>query len=148
MVSIHTFRQTLTLIKQNKYEDAKKFFEGYIKSSPNDADGHYYLGICYKNLNQMTKSSYHLQKSYELSKNIEKINVAPVNLHDESTEDDYLDMANMYFDAGNYKKALQYADLMININPNSVNGFILKTKIYSKQNNPTQAKIYFKKALI
>lgn len=138
----------INLVNMKKYEEAAKFFEGYLKSNPNDSDGHYYLGICYKNLNQMQKSSNHLQKSYELSKNLEKINVAPISGYDSSTEDDYLDMANMYFDSANYKKALQYADLMLGINPNSVNGFIMKTKIYSKVNNANQAKIYFKKALM
>ncbi len=98
------------------------------KSNPNDSDGHYYLGVCYKNLNKMQKSAEHLQKSYELSKNIEKINVAPSYTYDDSTEDDYLDMANMYFDAGNYNKALQYAGFMLNVNPNSTNGLFIKDK--------------------
>ena len=96
----------------------------------------------------MQKSAEHLQKSYELSKNIEKINVAPSYTYDDSTEDDYLDMANMYYDSGNYIKALQYTDLILNVNPNNLNGLILKTKIYYNQNNPNQAAVYFKRALM
>ncbi len=138
----------IELMNQKKYEDALKFFAGYVKSNPNDSDGHYYLGLCYKNLNQMKKSSIHLQKAYELSPNLEKISVSPASSYDVSAEDDYLDMANMYFDNGDYKKSLQYADLMLKVNPNSANAFILKTKIYYKQNNINQAKIYFKKALM
>lgn len=138
----------IELVNNKKYDAAAKFFEGYLKSNPNDSDGHYYLGICYKNLNMLQKSSQHLQKSYELSRNLEKINVSPITNYDDSTEDDYLDMANMYFDSGDYKKAIQYADLMININPNSVNAFILKTKVYSKTGNQNQARVYFKKALM
>jgi|GluameStandDraft_1065615.scaffolds.fasta_scaffold00655_49 tetratricopeptide (TPR) repeat protein len=138
----------INLINMQKYDEAAKFFEGYTKSNPNDSDGHYYLGVCYKNLNKMQKSAEHLQKSYELSKNIEKINVAPSYTYDDSTEDDYLDMANMYFDAGNYNKALQYAGFMLNVNPNSTNGLLLKTKIYYKQNNLKLAKAYFNKALM
>jgi len=149
------------LLGEKKYEDAAKFFEGYVKSSPNDPEGHYYLGLCYKNLNKADKSVYHLQKSYELSKNIEKIKISegsvlsngegsPKNGVQEGTspEDDYLDMANMYLESGNLSKALGYADLMLNYNPNSINGLILKTKILYKQNNPAQAKIYFQKALM
>ena len=96
----------------------------------------------------MDKSAYHLQKSYELSKNLEKISVAPKYTAGSTAEDDYLDMANMYFDAGNYNKALQYAGFMLNVNPNSTNGLLLKTKIYYKQNNLKLAKAYFNKALM
>ena len=138
----------VNLINSQKYAEAAKFFEKKIKSSPNDSDGHYYLGLCYKNLNKMDKSAYHLQKSYELSKNLEKINVAPKYTAESSTEDDYLDMANMYYDSGNYIKALQYTDLILNVNPNNINGLILKTKIYYNQNNQNQARVYFKKALM
>jgi len=138
----------INLVAMQKYDEAAKFFEGYLKSSPNDSDAHYYLGLCYKNLNKMQLSLEHLQKSYELSKNIEKISVAPRYTADDTTEDDYLDMANMYFDASNYPKALQYTDLILNLNPNSINGLLLKTKIYYKQNNIKQAKVYFNKALL
>lgn len=138
----------VNLINSQKYAEAAKFFEGYIKSSPNDSDGHYYLGLCYKNLNKMDKSAYHLQKSYELSKNLEKISVAPKYTAGSTAEDDYLDMANMYYDSGNYIKALQYTDLILNVNPNNLNGLILKTKIYYNQNNPNQAAVYFKRALM
>ncbi len=138
----------INLLNMQKYDEAAKFFEGYVKSNPNDSDAHYYLGVCYKNLNKMQQSAEHLQKSYELSKNIEKINVAPKYNNADSTQDDYLDMANMYFDSGNYVKALQYADLILNINPNSINALLLKTKIFYKQNNIKQAKIWFNKALL
>ena len=57
-------------------------------------------------------------------------------------------MANMYYDSGNYIKALQYTDLILNVNPNNINGLILKTKIYYNQNNQNQARVYFKKALM
>jgi len=145
---IWSLESGINLINAQKYDEAAKFFEGYVKSSPNDSDAHYYLGMCYKYLNKMQKSAEHLQKSYELSKNIEKINVAPKYNTDNSTEDDYLDMANMYFDSGNYNKALQYASLMLSLNPNSINGLVLKTKIYYKQNNLNLAKAYFNKALM
>ena len=138
----------INLVNMQKFDEAAKFFEGYLKSSPNDSDAHYYLGLCYKNLNKMQLSLEHLQKSYELSKNIEKISVAPRYTADDTTEDDYLDMANMYFDSSNYTKALQYTDLILNLNPNSINGLLLKTKIYYKQNNIKQAKVYFNKALL
>ena len=41
----------INLVAMQKYDEAAKFFEGYLKSSPNDSDAHYYLGLCYKNLN-------------------------------------------------------------------------------------------------
>lgn len=138
----------VNLINNQKYAEAAKFFEGYVKSSPNDSDGHYYLGLCYKNLNKMDKSAYHLQKSYELSKNLERISVSPKYTAESGAEDDYLDMANMYYDSGNYIKALQYTDLILNVNPNNLNGLILKTKIYYNQNNKNQAAVYFKRALM
>lgn len=145
---IWSLESGINLINMQKYDEAAKFFEGYIKSNPNDSDAHYYLGVCYKNLNKIQQSAEHLQKSYELSKNIEKISVAPKYSVDNSTEDDYLDMANMYFDSKNYVKALQYADLILNVNPNNTNALLLKTKIYYNQNNVKQAKVYFNKALM
>ncbi len=145
---IWSLESGINLINMQKYDEAAKFFEGYIKSNPNDSDAHYYLGVCYKNLNKIQQSAEHLQKSYELSKNIEKISVAPKYSVDNSTEDDYLDMANMYFDSKNYVKALQYADLILNVNPNNTNALLLKTKIYYNQNNAKQAKVYFNKALM
>lgn len=139
----------IRLFNAQKYEEALEFFEGYVQNTPNDTDGHYYLGLVYKALGDFNLSTYHLQKSYELSKNLEKINIAPKDRKNgDSAEEDYFDIASSYFDSGDFTKALQYTDLILNLNQNSTDALVLKAKIYFIQENLNLSKVYFQKALL
>jgi len=135
----------IKLIDEKKYSDAVRFFEGYVGSYPNDADGHYYLGLSYKSLQNLRKSSYHLRKSYELAGVTQDIVIAP-NTSD-LPDDDYMDIAQMYYEDGDYKQALTYVDMTEKINPDNHFANYLKAQIYYKQKNMAASKQYLNKAL-
>ena len=55
----------IKLLNLNKLSKACEFFKNYTDNKPNDPDGHYWLGLCYKKAGQNELSAYHLQKSFE-----------------------------------------------------------------------------------
>ncbi len=123
----------IKLYKEQERTSAKLFFEDYTKIFPNDPLGFYYLGLIYKDENNLLKSKYNLEKSYNLTNDISDFQIAPdvQNLPIE----DYLDMAKMFLEDNNLKSALEYADLTNEIDPNNKEAYLLKTEIYLKLKN-------------
>ena len=44
----------IKLLNSNKLNSACEFFKSYTENNPNDPDGHYWLGYCYKKAGQMS----------------------------------------------------------------------------------------------
>ena len=55
--------------KQNKYEEAKNTFKIALKSSPNNAENHNNIGLCYADLREFNKAIEHAKKSINLNPN-------------------------------------------------------------------------------
>lgn len=128
----------IKLLNLNKVNKACEFFKNYTDNKPNDPDGHYWLGLCYKKAGQNELSAYHLQKSFELSQIIEDIDVVePVGF---KNQNDYLDIAQMYLESGDFDKAHTYTDMTLKLNPDSADAYTMRAKIYLAQNDKDNAR--------
>lgn len=134
--------------KNSNYTSAKNYLNNYILSNPNDKDGYFWLGKTYFSLNEKQQAKECFKKAYELTlkeKNIEKIDF---NIEFDANIEDYFDMAAMFFEAGNYKEANLYADMMLTINPKSSSAYFVKSKISQVQGDEKKAIEYLNSALI
>jgi len=120
----------ISLFKGKNEAEAKTFFENYTKIYPNNPIGFYYLGLIYKNENNLIKSRYNLERAYNLTNDISDFKIAP-NVNGLPIED-YLDMANVFLENNDLKSALEYANLIQEIDPDNKEAYLLKTEIYLK----------------
>lgn len=128
----------IKLLNSNKLSKACEFFKNYTDNKPNDPDGHYWLGLCYKKAGQSELSAYHLQKSFELSQVIEDIDVVePIGF---KNQNDYLDIAQMYLESGDFDKAHTYTDMTLKLNPDNADAYTMRSKIYLAQENKDDAR--------
>ena len=128
----------IKLLNANKLNKACEFFKNYTDNHPNDPDGHYWLGYCYKRTGQNELGNYHLQKSFELSQTIEDIDIVePAGF---KNQDDYLDIALMYLENGEFDKAHTYCDMTIKLNPENAQAYIMRSKIYLAQGDKDSAR--------
>ena len=128
----------IKLLNSDKLNKACEFFKNYTDNNPNDPDGHYWLGLCYKRAGQNELSAYHLQKSFELSQTIEDIDIVePAGYRNQS---DYLDIALMYLENGEFDKAHTYCDMTIKLNPQNAEAYLLRSKIFLAQNDRDSAR--------
>lgn len=128
----------IKLLNSNKLNSACEFFKNYTDNHPNDPDGHYWLGLCYKRAGQNELSAYHLQKSFDLSQTIEEIDIVePAGFNNQN---DYLDIALMYLENGEYDKAHTYCDMTIKLNPKNAQAYVMRSKIFLAQNDNDNAR--------
>ncbi len=128
----------IKLLNSNKLNKACEFFKNYTDNKPNDPDGHYWLGFCYKKAGQNELSAYHLQRSFELSQVIEDIDIVePVGF---KNQNDYLDMAQMYLENGDFDKAHTYTDMTFKLNPDNADAYTMRAKIYLAQDDKDSAR--------
>ena len=128
----------IKLLNTNKLNKACEFFKNYTDNHPNDPDGHYWLGYCYKRTGQDELGSYHLQKSFELSQTIEDIDIVePAGF---KNQNDYLDIALMYLENGEFDKAHTYCDMTIKLNPENAEAYVMRSKIYLTQGDKDNAR--------
>lgn len=135
----------INLVRNKNYLEAARFFEGYTGNYPNDADGHYYLGLTYKELGHITKSAFHLKRAYALANITSDVKIAPDT--GEIQDEDYMDIAQMYYDEGNLEQALSYVNMAEDMNPDNSQAYYLKAKIYSDKDNKDAAVKFLNKAL-
>ncbi len=132
---------------KGNYVFAKDYFESYLGANPNDKDGYWWLAKTYQKLKDK-KSKEIFKKSYELTskeKPMEKITFDEIDI---SALEDYFDMAVMYFEAGDYKNAEIYSDLMLKISPKSPSAYFLKSKLAYTKGDNKKAKEYLNKAVL
>ena len=137
----------IKLFDTGNYKNAVKYFESYINSNPNDENGYFWLAKSYKQLNDK-KANYYFQKAYLIasnSKNLEKITFK--NENSENLED-YFDMASSYYSDANFKEALNYAQMMLKIDPDSASAYFIKAKIASIEEDKISATNYLRNAII
>lgn len=139
----------IDLYNKKNYKDALNYFKSYEKANPNDENGSWWIGKTYSTLEDNKNSSKYFQLAYQkarVEKNIDKV----VFGHPEQNNniDDYFDMAAMYYNDGEYKEALNYADMMLKINPNIAGAYFIKAKIANIYGDSDKAKSYLNKAII
>lgn len=133
------------LLNNKNYDEAQSFFEGYTRVYPNNPDGYYYLGLTYKEKNDLNNSVLYLKKSFDLTNDVIDINVAPqMNV---IPYEDYIDLAQMYLEVGQIETALNYLDMLEKISPNNTKALYMKSEIYLNRGNEDFARQAFLKAL-
>ena len=123
----------------NNFEFSKNYFENYILNKPNDKKGYFWLAKTYQKLEQTEenkqKAKQYFKKAFELAyfeKNIDKTIFSSAV----STEqEDYFDMASLYFEIGDFKKTELYADMILKINPKSASAYFIKAQIANINKN-------------
>lgn len=136
----------------NNFEFSKNYFENYILNKPNDKKGYFWLAKTYQKLEQSEenkqKAKEYFKKAFELAyfeKNIDKTIFSSAV----STEqEDYFDMASLYFEKGDFKKTELYADMILKINPKSASAYFIKAQIANINKNEENAKEYLNQAII
>ena len=134
--------------RKNNFKFCKNYFLDYIKANPNDDEGYYWLAKTYATLKDATNANLYFKKAHELAfmeKNIEKIDF---NINTNSNVEDYFDMASMYFESGDLTQALNYADLMLKINPKSPSAYFIKAKIAQMNGEEDKAIEFLNQAII
>ena len=134
--------------KKSNYKSSRDYLIEYIKNNPNDINGYFWLAKSYYALKENQKAKENFKKAYEFTlneKNIEKIDF---DIEFDGNVEDYFDMAAMYFEAGNFKEADLYADMMLKINQKSPSAYFIKAKIAQIQGNETKAKEFLNQAII
>lgn len=110
-----------------EYTLAVKYFRQVITADPTNCDAHYNLGLAYKNLGMINEALAEFKKAFELTKTANKNasaksepnQPAPVKAKIElpkidSQMQDYLDMADIYFD--NHEPEFKFKVQHINLN--------------------------------
>ena len=118
----------IKFFKQKKYGSAKTFFEDFIKTNPNNAEAYYYLGLIYREENDLKKSRYYFKQSFALTNSEYEVKVAP--RIENIPYEDYLDIAQMFFEANDFENALNHIKILEEIDPDNTKVHLLKTKIY------------------
>lgn len=134
--------------RKNDFKFCKNYFIDYIKSNPNDDEGYYWLARTYANLKDEKNANENFKKAHEIAfmkKNIEKIDF---NIDINSNIEDYFDMASMYFETGDLKQALNYADLILEINPKSSSAYFIKSKIAQINGDEQKAIEFLNQAIL
>lgn len=134
--------------RKNNFKVARDYFLNYIKSNPNNEEGYYWLAKTYWGLKDDKNANENFKKAHELTikeKNIEKLEF---NYDTSSNLEDYFDMAAAYFETGNLKDAVFYADMMLKINPKSPSAYFIKAKIAQINGENDKAVEYINKAII
>lgn len=134
--------------RKSNFKGARDYLLNYIKSNPNNEEGYYWLAKTYWGLKDDKSANENFKKAHELTikeKNIEKLEF---NYDSSSNLEDYFDMAAAYFEIGDLKNAVFYADMMLKINPKSPSAYFIKAKIAQINGENDKAVEFINKAII
>ncbi len=67
--SIEYRKEGIALAKQGKYKEALKSLKKAVELDPDDSRAYYYMGSCYKNLDDMASAKKQYKKALELNPN-------------------------------------------------------------------------------
>ncbi len=138
----------IKLYNLGQYDNAVEYFNSYIKSNPNDEDGYFWLGKSYDKLNNDKKALIAFKHAYALAQNNKNIDKIDFEDNEYNNLEDYFDMAFSYWEEGNYKEAINYADMMLKIDPDCSSAYFLKSKILYTKNDKTTALDLLNKAIL
>lgn len=114
------FDKGVILVEEKKYQGAIPFFKKVIKKDPNDAQAHYYLGVCYRNCKISTAVTV-LQRAIEL---------------DSNNTDAYIELGRAYVELNQFNEAISALEQAVSAEPtNDVALLHLGIAYYKKGNN-------------
>jgi len=146
------YRIGVKQFQNGNYDFSRNYFEDYVLNNPNDKNGYYWLAKTYQKLTPSEENKHKIKenfkKSFELSyleKDIEETIFASDNI---SEEEDYFDMASLYFEKGDFKETELYADMILKVNPKSASAYFIKAQIANINNDEQKAKEFLNQAII
>lgn len=151
---VDSIKEGLELLNRGQTYESIRFFEDYLKNNPNDSDAHYYLGVCYKNIDDEKRATVEFQKAYDLTigvkaiserENYKKMDVKTALKA--GVDKDYYDLAQSYYQKGDVEMALSYLKLIDTINPENYEALYLRAFIEHYDGNTQNARTFFYKSL-
>lgn len=147
---LRDFEEGVNIYKKGYYKNAQDYFETYILNNPQDEWGYYFLAKAYQKNKKEDENliNENFKKSFDIivkKRNIEKVFF---DLEKIANLEDYFDIAVTYFEAGNYDKSENYADLMLKIDPKSALAYFVKAKTAYTKGDEIKAKEYLEHAIM
>ena len=147
---LRDFEEGVNIYEKGYYKNAQDYFETYILNNPQDEWGYYFLAKAYQKNKKEDENliNENFKKSFDMivkKRNIEKVFF---DLEKIANLEDYFDIAVTYFEAGNYDKSENYADLMLKIDPKSALAYFVKAKTAYTKGYEIKAKEYLEHAIM
>ncbi len=147
---LREFEEGVNIFEKGYYKNAQDYFETYILNNPQDEWGYYFLAKAYQKNKKDDENliNENFKKSFDMivkKRNIEKVFF---DLEKIANLEDYFDIAVTYFEAGNYDKSENYADLMLKIDPKSALAYFVKAKTAYTKGDEIKAKEYLEHAIM
>ncbi len=120
------------LVAQQKYAEAKTALDEVVRSDPQSAAGHYFLGIAEKSLGLSEQAKVSFARTLELSPGMGDAAVA---------------LAELDARSGDYDNALRLANQALQKNPNSTLAHLIAAKASIAKGDPSQAEAQLQSAL-
>jgi len=114
----------IVLIKQKKYDEAVEILKNFIIRNPENSEAHYRLGMTYKTIGKINEALDEFEKAYELSNPTPVKDPVSIITSEKSQEQDFIDLADVYFENKNFNEALEYYDYALKVNNNTINARI------------------------
>lgn len=162
------FSAGIKLIKNEKYNEAKKYFLSYI-NTPSNALAYFYLGEIELDQEKLDSAKLFFDQGIKLNSSfalnyagLVKLNLVQnkltdaesnqskaIELNDEKSEIVYLVLAEAYLipQIKNFDKATEFINDALKINPKYVDGYIELGKIFLNRGNGSEAIKNFERAL-
>jgi len=154
-------------LKQNNLHEALKYFELVLNKDPNNVEAHYNIAVAHKKLGNHEKSLKHFDKVVELLNKPSKVKTGIMSVADrpgkgegsqpmerfdvytevKEKENDYVDLGDMHADNGQYKAAIEYYNLALEINPYNDNTYFKVCRSYMELNEFLKAEAYIRRAI-
>ncbi len=107
------------MIKQKKYDEAVEILKNFIIHNPENSEAHYRLGMTYKTIGKIDEALDEFEKAYELSNPTPVKDPVSTIASEKSQEQDFIDLADVYFENKSFNEALEYYDYALKINHNN-----------------------------
>ena len=126
-------------LKVENYDEAISYFKGYLKDSPNDADGHLQLGLAFLKKGSLRESVDEFKESINLNpKDDEMRTLIKKSIFDE---------VNTFFSEGKNDIGMRYLTAYVTINPDDIDTHIILAKEFIKMGSTRNALVCLNKAV-
>lgn len=136
-------------LKQDNLEEAAKYFNLVIDKNPMNVEAHYNLAITYKKMGKNKEALGHFSTVVKLLNDPQAYETKKPDDYNQikSKENEYIDLADMHADNGQYKNAIEYYNLALKLNPYNDNTYFKVSQCYVELKDYNNAGPYIRRAL-